>query len=197
MPLFLDTRGHSTLGIGICARCACKRPLDELFPDPNANGLMVCLEDRDVLDPYRLPSREPDRITLDHPRPDVSLSIPTVDPIYVGALQAVLGVVPQTPNYPSQPLGAGASSGEVIAEAPPANVIQPPVPWAANTAYITGAQVTSIPFVGFAAAGVDIYLFNCLVPGLSGQFPPNWPDFTGVPVRDNQVTWINAGIYLG
>ena len=74
MPIFLDTRGKSTLGIGICARCSRKMPLDELQSDPNANGLMVCESDRDQLDPWRLAARPPDKIALRFARPDVILT---------------------------------------------------------------------------------------------------------------------------
>lgn len=48
--------------------------LDELYPDLNSPGLRVCLEDRDDLDPYRLPARQPERITLPFVRPDVSIA---------------------------------------------------------------------------------------------------------------------------
>ena len=73
MPVFLDTRGKSTLGIGICGRCSRKMSLDDLYPDPNYPGLRVCREDLDEYDPYRLPARQPDTITLRFPRPDTPL----------------------------------------------------------------------------------------------------------------------------
>ena len=73
MTLYLDTRGQPTYGIGICARCQRKYPLAELSPDPNSKGLMVCGMDRDVLDPYRLPARQAEHITLPFNRPDVPL----------------------------------------------------------------------------------------------------------------------------
>jgi len=77
MSIWLDTRGRSTLGIGLCARCSRKMSLDELFSDPNSPGLRVCREDLDNLDPYRLPPRQPDNITLPFVRPDLPL---TTDP---------------------------------------------------------------------------------------------------------------------
>lgn len=80
MPIFLDTTGNSTLGIAICARCSRKFPLGELFSDPNSPGLMVCRDDLDVLDPYRLPGPTPDQINLDFVRPDVPLIVPP-DPV--------------------------------------------------------------------------------------------------------------------
>jgi hypothetical protein len=73
MSIWLDTRGRSTLGIGLCARCSRKMSLDELFSDPNSPGLRVCREDLDNLDPYRLPARQPDQITLPFVRPDTPL----------------------------------------------------------------------------------------------------------------------------
>lgn len=77
MPLFLDPRGRATYGVGICARCSDKFFLEELSPDPNSPGLMVCAKDKDVLDPYRLPARETERITLPFNRPDVDLTDPS------------------------------------------------------------------------------------------------------------------------
>jgi hypothetical protein len=74
MSVWQDTRGRSTLGIGLCARCSRKMSLDQLFSDPNSPGLRVCKEDLDELDPYRLPPRQPDNITLPFVRPDLPLT---------------------------------------------------------------------------------------------------------------------------
>lgn len=73
MPVFLNTRGNPTLGIGICSRCSRKFPLHELQSDPNYPGLRVCRDDTDQFDPYRLPARQPETITLPFVRPDVPL----------------------------------------------------------------------------------------------------------------------------
>lgn len=73
MGVFLDTTGRSTLGIGICDRCKRKFSLDDLHPDPNSPGLRVCRVDRDQLDPYRLPARQTEDITLRFVRPDAPL----------------------------------------------------------------------------------------------------------------------------
>jgi hypothetical protein len=73
MPVFLNTRGNTTLGIGICSRCSRKMPLHKLQPDPNYPGLRVCDVDRDHYDPYRLPARQPDHITLPFLRPDTPI----------------------------------------------------------------------------------------------------------------------------
>jgi hypothetical protein len=73
MPIYLNTRGRTTLGIGICGRCSRKFPLDELYSDPNYPGLRVCKADIDDYDPYRLPARQPEVIALRYPRPDTPL----------------------------------------------------------------------------------------------------------------------------
>lgn len=75
MPIFLDTRGNSTLGIGVCDRCKIKMPLDQLHPDPNFPGLKCCRKDLDDFDPYRLPARRPEKITLPFVRPDRPLDL--------------------------------------------------------------------------------------------------------------------------
>ena len=74
MEGYIDTRGKQFLAIAICDRCSRKFPLEELYSDPNSPGLKVCAEDRDVLDPWRLPSPAPEVLVLRHPRPDVELS---------------------------------------------------------------------------------------------------------------------------
>lgn len=73
MSIYLDTRGKSNLGIGVCDRCSRKFSLTELMSDPNSPGLRVCREDLDQLDPYRLPPRQPDTITLPFVRPDTPI----------------------------------------------------------------------------------------------------------------------------
>lgn len=74
MSAFLDPSGQSTYGLGICARCSRKMFLSELMGDPNSPGLMVCAEDRDDYDPYRLAPRKEDQIVLPFVRPDTSIN---------------------------------------------------------------------------------------------------------------------------
>lgn len=52
--------------------------IEELYSDPNSPGLRVCLEDRDELDPYRLPARQPERISLPFVRPDADIAVQPV-----------------------------------------------------------------------------------------------------------------------
>lgn len=75
MSVFLDPTGKTTYGIGICARCSQKFSLDDLYPDINYPGLMVCKEDSDVLDPYRLPARISEQVSLPFARPDVLVDV--------------------------------------------------------------------------------------------------------------------------
>ena len=78
MSIWLDTTGRSTLAIGVCDRCRRKMSLDDLYSDPNSPGLRVCLEDRDQYDPYRLPARQPEKITLPFVRPDANIAVQPV-----------------------------------------------------------------------------------------------------------------------
>lgn len=77
---YLDTSGNTRLSIGLCGRCSLKFPIDELMPDPNSPGLLVCRDDVDDLDPYRLPPRETEDITITMPRPDLPLLTTSVAP---------------------------------------------------------------------------------------------------------------------
>jgi hypothetical protein len=70
MSRWLDTRGRGNLAIALCDRCQRKFPWDALYPDTNSPGLRVCSDDLDQLDPYRLPARQTETITLAWARPD-------------------------------------------------------------------------------------------------------------------------------
>lgn len=74
MGVYLNTLGRSTLAIGICDRCKRKFSLDDLYRDPNSPGLRVCIADKDEFDPYRLPARQPEKITLAFVRPDENIA---------------------------------------------------------------------------------------------------------------------------
>jgi hypothetical protein len=78
MPRFLDTSGNTVIAIAICDRCRMKRAYVDLVSDPNSPGLRVCKEGGclDEFDPYRLPARTTEDISLRHPRPDEPLEMP-------------------------------------------------------------------------------------------------------------------------
>lgn len=84
MPVFLDPTGKSTFGIGICARCSKKMFLEDLYDDPNAPGLKVCIDDLDDYDPYRLAARPTEEINLNYVRPDTPVdNVVNPDPTQV------------------------------------------------------------------------------------------------------------------
>lgn len=81
MSVYLDTRGQGSIAIAICDRCKMKRSITELVSDPNSPGVRVCgtpihgkRQCVDDYDPWRLPARRPETITLQYPRPDVPLT---------------------------------------------------------------------------------------------------------------------------
>jgi hypothetical protein len=75
MSLYLNTLGKSELTIAVCDRCKMKRSITDLISDPNATGLRVCVFGCvDDLDPWRLPPRAADKITVQYPRPDEPLT---------------------------------------------------------------------------------------------------------------------------
>lgn len=82
MSIFIDPSGSTTFGLGICARCSRKMKLEDLYDDPNAPGLKVCIEDLDDFDPYRLAARPTEKINLLFTRPDRPLNDVTGDPSF-------------------------------------------------------------------------------------------------------------------
>ena len=86
MPLFLDTIGMSDVAIFVCDRCKMKRPHAEARKDGNMPGLLVCGQGcSDQKDPYRLPARKTERITIRYPRPDLTLTqVEDASPEYQG-----------------------------------------------------------------------------------------------------------------
>lgn len=76
MPRFLDTTGMSDIAIAVCDRCKMKRYHAVMRSDPNFPGLQVCDQGcADQFDPYRLPARKTERITIRFPRPDLSVAV--------------------------------------------------------------------------------------------------------------------------
>jgi hypothetical protein len=65
--------GGNTVAVAMCDRCRFKVDYDSLSPDPNFPGLRVCPDCKDNKDPYKLPARKTEVITLRHPRPDEEL----------------------------------------------------------------------------------------------------------------------------
>ena len=81
MSRFLNTIGNSTLSVFICDRCHMKRPYSDMRPDGNIPALKVCSEScSDKFDPYRLPARPTEKISIRFPRPDDDLNGVVVSP---------------------------------------------------------------------------------------------------------------------
>lgn len=150
MPSFLDTRGNSTLGIGICARCSRKFSLSDLRADGNTPGLRVCQDDWDTLDPWRLPPPPADDITLDYPRPDIELFPFEPIPVYTNQINGI------SLEYPTVTWSAvtfyrkGSNVTPQNVNSPAVNLPQPQ--FLALNAGISGAATPAWP----TEAGVEI-----------------------------------------
>ena len=144
MPIFIDTRGNTKLAIGICARCSCKMPYSELLQDPNYPGLYVCRDDLDNLDPYRLPARSCEDITLDHARPDVKIDSPGPSPNLVAdPLFGLTEIGYRTTWQPNTPYTRGAS---VTPQNIDSEAIELPQQWmVCTTAGTSGASPPAWP----------------------------------------------------
>ena len=79
MPRYLPVSSHGKVAVAICGRCGLKYQYNELKPDRNAPGLRVCNDCCDDKDPYKLPARRSEKITLQYPRPDEPLAVPPAE----------------------------------------------------------------------------------------------------------------------
>ena len=73
MPLYLKPSKSSGAPVAVCGRCGLKMYHSQLSHDRDKPGLMVCSECNDEKDPYKLPARVSERITIKNPRPDEPL----------------------------------------------------------------------------------------------------------------------------
>lgn len=167
MPIYLDTTGRTKIAIAKCDRCQVKYPYDELSSDPNYPGLRVCPDGcKDELDPYRLPPRETENITLEFPRPDVNVSSPG-----------------PSPNLVADPLPGGITEVGYVST------------WQPSTPYAKGASITP-QGINDAAVDLPQYWFVALNAGTSGASPPAWATNAGVIVTDGDIAWLCFwGIY--
>lgn len=166
MPKFIDTLGRNKIAIAICDRCKRKFPYDELSSDPNFPGLRVCQEDKDNLDPYRLPARETEDITLEFPRPDA--------PISDFGHTALFGQGALNPDVNGAPLLAD-----------PVTSLGPARPWQPNTWYNKGDTITP-QNVDDEAVQLPQQWLVCMVSGFSGTVPPVFPVKTGVLLQEQR-----------
>lgn len=75
MPRYLSPPASGKVSVAICGRCKKKVQYNELREDGNIPGLMVCGDPGcwDTIDPYRLPQRKTEDVSINHPRPDEPL----------------------------------------------------------------------------------------------------------------------------
>lgn len=77
MPKYLPPRiVGGSLAIAVCPRCHFKRYSTELEMDPNTKQMVCKYNCVDEFDPYRLPAKPEDKISLQYPRPDDPLDVP-------------------------------------------------------------------------------------------------------------------------
>jgi len=72
MGLYLPVNTKGSAAIAVCPRCHFKVQYADLVQDPNTK-VWVCPACKDLYDPWRLPARNPENITLTHPRKDDEL----------------------------------------------------------------------------------------------------------------------------
>ena len=70
--LYLPVNLKGSAAIAVCPRCKFKMQYDDMVQDPNTKT-WVCKGCQDLYDPWRLPARNPENISLQHPRPDEEL----------------------------------------------------------------------------------------------------------------------------
>lgn len=70
--LYLPVNLKGNAAIAVCPRCHFKMQYDDMCQDPNTKVWMHkhCV---DKYDPWRLPARQPENISLRHPRKDEDL----------------------------------------------------------------------------------------------------------------------------
>jgi hypothetical protein len=74
MPKYIDVTSKVRWSVAICDRCRFKFAYDDLSPDGDKPGMRVCEKCNDEKDPWALPPRRTEDITLRHPRPDESVT---------------------------------------------------------------------------------------------------------------------------
>lgn len=179
MPIYIDTRGNPTLGIGICGRCSRKFALHELFDDNNYPGLKVCREDQDNIDPWRLPARATDDLTLPFCRPDVALDTGGPVPLYANQLFGVVDVI--RPYQQWQPLTVYRTGDSVV----PLPVNDPTTLPQYQMVCLVGGRSGASPPVWPTDAGVIVG--NGDLTYLSSD-PSGFPETLFALLADNGVT---------
>lgn len=109
MSRWLDTTTERPIAIAICDRCKRKFKWTDLRPDPTFPGLMVCDEDYDQIDPYLLPPRETENISLEWSRPDAVVSDLSAIAQYANLIENIASWQPTLPWGAENAYSVGAT----------------------------------------------------------------------------------------
>ncbi len=82
MPLWQPLNDGPNVAIAECPRCHFKRNYTDLQQDPNDGNWYCRFGCVDLIDPWRLPSRRTEDISLDHARPREELEEKPTTPFY-------------------------------------------------------------------------------------------------------------------
>lgn len=194
MPKFIDTSGRTKIAIGVCARCNLKFPYSDLVQDPNYPGLYVCPEDRDNFDPYRLPPRRTDDLTLDHPRPDVAINTQAPTPVlYANDLFGITAIGFVRPWQPLTDYAVGCSITPQNIDDP--NVDLPQNWWVCIVAGKSGATAPDWPQKPGVILGDVVILVDDAMVNILTSDGSNFNVLVADGNGDGTVCWINMGIF--
>lgn len=104
MSRYLGTRGRSSLAVSVCDRCQLKVRYVDLTADGNSPGLRVCRKCHDPIDRWRLPPRQTEIITLQHPRPEQNIQAD--QPVASFTMSTTSGFAPLTVTFTDTSTGS-------------------------------------------------------------------------------------------
>lgn len=74
MSIFEQTLGKSIISPAICDRCRIRGAAADMIHDPDKPGLFVHKDCADAIDPWKLPGRQTEDVSIPSPRPDVEIT---------------------------------------------------------------------------------------------------------------------------
>lgn len=77
MSIFGVNRGKTNIANGICDRCRLRMANADMVEDKDKPGIWGHPECMDGIDPWKLPPRQPEDVTVQHPRRDTFVGSPT------------------------------------------------------------------------------------------------------------------------
>lgn len=104
MSRYLGTRGRASLAVSVCDRCQLKVRYVDLMADGNSPGLRVCRKCHDPIDRWRLPPRQTETISLQHPRPEQNIQAD--QPVASFTMSPVSGFAPLSVTFTDTSTGS-------------------------------------------------------------------------------------------